>query len=228
MTPFFQIAVVDMNSLSALFLTDFISNPSSTLKSMICKVLVDGKVEHLKHAEIRDTDGQVKNLIFILTMDGAVYAIDSGSGNRISPCPMRLKKDSTAVSLYVIGKYYLTKNYESVRLLLNLKNSESCNIPESSTRASKVLFKNQKQQLKDKVLGTDSCQDKDPSSNYDCKTYDHPSESHPSQELLDELLVLVCCREVLRLYDARSVIRVSLSFLTSFQLDNVGLIQKLS
>lgn len=114
----FQIAVLDMNSLSALFLTDIISSPNSTLKSMICKVLVDGQVEHLKHSGIRDTDGQVKNLIFILTMNGAVYAIDSDSGNRIGPRPMRLKKDSTAVSLYVIGKYYLTKDCESIRLLL--------------------------------------------------------------------------------------------------------------
>lgn len=78
------------------------------------------------------------------------------------------------------------------------------------------------------MVGTDSCQDKDPSGNYDCKTYNHPSESHPSQELLEELLVLVCCRDVLRLYAARSVIQVSLSFLTSFQLHNVGLFQKLS
>lgn len=114
----FQIAVLDMNSLSALFLTDIISSPNSTLKSMICKVLVDGQVEHLKHSGIRDTDGQVKNLIFILTMNGAVYAIDSDSGNRIGPRPMRIKKDSTAVSLYVIGKYYLTKDCESIRLLL--------------------------------------------------------------------------------------------------------------
>lgn len=173
-----RIAVLDMNSLSALFLTDIISSPSSPLTSMICKEFIGGQVEHLKHSGIRGTDGQVKNLIFMLTKDGAVYVIDSGSGNRISPHPMRLKRDSTAVSLYVI---------------------------ERSTKASKVLFESQKQQLKDRALGTDSFPDKDTSGNYDCET--DPSESHPSQDLLDELLVLVCCRDILRLYAAKSVIQ---------------------
>lgn len=96
--------VLDMNSLSALFLTDTISSLSSSLISMTCEVLIDGLAEILKHSGTKDSDAEVKNLTFILTKDGAVYVIDSGTGNIISSLPMRLKKDSTALSLYVIGK----------------------------------------------------------------------------------------------------------------------------
>ena len=65
------------------------------------------------------------------------------------------------------------------------------------------------------MAGTDSSQDTDTSGNYKCDTDNHSSESNPSQEHLDEFLVLVCCRNALRLYAAKSVIQVSL-FLPDF------------
>lgn len=43
--------------------------------------------------------------VFVLTKDAKILIIDGGTGNRISSRPLLLKKKSTPIAMYVIGKW---------------------------------------------------------------------------------------------------------------------------
>ena len=102
--------MLDMNSLSVLLLMDCISGSSSPVISITWKAITDSDtlVKSPKHAESEIPSDPSKELMFILT-NSKVIVIDGRTGNRISSGPMHLKKESTAISMYVIGKcnFYL-------------------------------------------------------------------------------------------------------------------------
>ncbi|XP_028075977.1 uncharacterized protein LOC114278167 isoform X8 [Camellia sinensis] len=99
-----RVAVLDMRSLSVLCLTDSVSAPSSPVISVTWKTVANtnGHVRSPKNSGSNIADNPVEELIFVLTKDAKVYIINGGSGIMISSRPMHLKKDSTAISMYVI------------------------------------------------------------------------------------------------------------------------------
>ncbi|KAI8013684.1 Syntaxin-binding protein 5-like [Camellia lanceoleosa] len=99
-----RVAVLDMRSLSVLCLTDCVSAPSSPVISVTWKTVANtnGHVRSPKNSGSNIADNSVEELIFVLTKDAKVYVINGGSGIMISSRPMHLKKDSTAISMYVI------------------------------------------------------------------------------------------------------------------------------
>lgn len=103
----FQVAVLDINSLSVSFLTDCLSDPSSPVISMTWKALMqtDSHIKSPKLSESKIPDNAAEESIFVLTKDAKIYVIH-GRGSVISSRPMHLK-ESTVISMYVIGKYEL-------------------------------------------------------------------------------------------------------------------------
>lgn len=101
----FQVAVLDITSLSVLFLSDFASVGSSPLVTLTAKrfVLSDRTSESPKQSEL--PENRMEELMFILTEDAKIYVIDGGNGKTYGSGPVHLKKASTAISMYVIGKY---------------------------------------------------------------------------------------------------------------------------
>lgn len=92
----FQVAVLDMSSMSILFFTDCISGHNSQIIAMTWT---------LNHSEIEIPEKPVEEVIVMLFKDTALGVIDGGTGKLITP-PHHLKRKATAVSMYVIGKYH--------------------------------------------------------------------------------------------------------------------------
>lgn len=97
--------MLDMTSLSVLFLSDSVSVGSSSLVTLIAKRFVhsDGNSKSPKQSEL--PENHMEELMFILTEDAKIYVIDGGNGKSHGSGPLHLKKVSTAISMYVIGKY---------------------------------------------------------------------------------------------------------------------------
>jgi syntaxin-binding protein 5 len=100
-----RVAVLDISSLTLLFLTTGSANPSSPLISMVWKRYLNYD-SHIKSPKTSNTESKVPEdstteLMFLLTKDSKVHVIDGVNGNMIGR-PLHLKKDSTVISMYVI------------------------------------------------------------------------------------------------------------------------------
>ncbi|KAK4731093.1 hypothetical protein R3W88_024081 [Solanum pinnatisectum] len=113
-----KVAVLDMTSLSVLFLSDFAAVGSSPLVTLIAKRFVqsDSNSKSPKQSEL--PENRMEELMFILTEDAKIYVIDGGNGKTYGSGPLHLKKVSTAISMYVIENnipfsYVISKQPES-------------------------------------------------------------------------------------------------------------------
>lgn len=101
-----QVAMFDMGSLSLLFQTDCVPGSSSPVISVAMKVLkqISSIVNSPKHQQPKNPSNSAEGVLFILTRNAHVVVIDSVTGNRIGSQPFRPKNETTAISMYVIGK----------------------------------------------------------------------------------------------------------------------------
>ncbi|KAL3536530.1 hypothetical protein ACH5RR_004991 [Cinchona calisaya] len=174
-----RIVVLDMNSFSAMFLANSISCPISTM-SVICDIVIHGHAGNTNHSGSKGATDQTKNLMFILTKDGAIYTVDADSGNLISSRPMRLNRNRTAVSMHVI---------------------------ENSRRDSSASFERKKQlSSKDEMVSSEPTQDISTNGN-DTSGTEFQSSDNKSSQHLEDLLVLLCCKDTLCLYAAKSIVQ---------------------
>ncbi|XP_055812638.1 uncharacterized protein LOC129882392 isoform X1 [Solanum dulcamara] len=97
-----KVAVLDVTSLSVLFLSDSASVGISPLVTLIAKSFVhsDRTSKSPKQSEL--PENRMEELMFILTEDAKIYVIDGGNGKIYGSGPLHLKKVSTAISMYVI------------------------------------------------------------------------------------------------------------------------------
>lgn len=104
--PSLQVAVLDMNSFSFSFLTESLPNPSSRVISMTWKSFVydGGNVKSPRGTGPKNLDKNLENLMFVSTKDAKLYVFDANN-RMITSKPMQLKKDTTAISVHIIGKY---------------------------------------------------------------------------------------------------------------------------
>ena len=93
----FQVAMLDIGSLSILFLTDCLSSSSSAAVSLAIKTFPHSH-GNLNCSENRTSNEFAKEIIFILTRDGDVVAMDSTSGNMISSQSMH-QTELAAISI---------------------------------------------------------------------------------------------------------------------------------
>ena len=93
-----------MTSLSVLFLIDGVPSSSSPITSMIWKERAhfQSAANSLKHSET--SGNSLEEIIFVLSRDGKINVVEGDTGKMISSRPLHMK-ESTAISMYVIGKY---------------------------------------------------------------------------------------------------------------------------
>ncbi|XP_034693950.1 lethal(2) giant larvae protein homolog 1-like isoform X2 [Vitis riparia] len=174
-----HVAVLDMNSLSVLLSMDCISGSSSPVISIIWKAITNNHtlVKSPKHSESEISNDPPKELMFILTKDSKVVVIDGSTGNMINSGPMHLKKESTAISMYVIED----------------------NVPVSGSSNEKQLQSSNEAPTKNEpVQDTVPVGINSPGSS---------SETMYSGARLLDSHVLLCCENALRLYPTKSVIQ---------------------
>lgn len=96
----------DMGSLSVMFHTDCIPGLSSPVICVAMKILehISSIANSPKHHQSKDPSNTAESVLFILTRNAHIVVLDSVTGNRIGSRPFHPKNETTAISMYVIGK----------------------------------------------------------------------------------------------------------------------------
>ncbi|KAH1039946.1 hypothetical protein J1N35_041689 [Gossypium stocksii] len=176
---FGRVAMLDVSSPSILFLTDCVSSSSSPIISLSW---LDFKNvhSHVKSSEHSEKDVAIKpeeEIIFILTKDAKIISINGANGEMIHAHPWHLKKEETALSMYIIEDSFP----------LSILNCEKRSEESNKDTTAKI-----EAELDISSTGTEH-----PSS----------SEAASSLEHSLDTLVLLCCENSLRLYSMKSVIQ---------------------
>lgn len=116
----FQIAVCNVTSLSVLFLIDGVPSSSSPITSLVWKqeAYFQSEVNSLKPSET-DSGNSLEEILFVLSRDGKINIVDGDSGKIICSRPLQVK-ESSAISMYVIGKYKFHQEHNIFSVLLHL------------------------------------------------------------------------------------------------------------
>ncbi|KAF8396949.1 hypothetical protein HHK36_018585 [Tetracentron sinense] len=186
-----RVAVLDISSLSVLFITDCVSGSSSPVISIVVKAFagIHCLINSPKHSGSKSPDDPAEGIMFILTRNAHIVVTNSVTGNLIGSRVMHLKKESTAISMYVIGKTFCTS--------------------EGSISVSELSNENHPQQLfQDSDAKKEPVQTNTYSENNQQEVNLHTSTetTYPVERVL-ESLVLLCCEDALRLYSLKSVIQ---------------------
>ncbi|CAJ1971027.1 unnamed protein product [Sphenostylis stenocarpa] len=100
-----QVAMIDISSSSVLFLTKTESNTSSAVVSMNAKFSDSGSNNpHESVSDISDNPGM--GLVYVLTRDAHLVAIDAVTGNTVCSTTMSPRVKANAISIHMIGKYF--------------------------------------------------------------------------------------------------------------------------
>ncbi|GMJ03232.1 Tomosyn [Hibiscus trionum] len=111
---FGRVAVLDVSSPAILFAADCVSSSSSPIISLSWLEFKNAH-SHVKSTEKSETEVAVKpeeEIIFILTKDAKIFSIDGANGEMIHPHPWHLKKEETALSMYIIASSFPVLNRE--------------------------------------------------------------------------------------------------------------------
>ncbi|KAB2630515.1 hypothetical protein D8674_008034 [Pyrus ussuriensis x Pyrus communis] len=179
-----HVAVLDASSFSVLFFKKDASFSSSPVISMIWKELTNsqGLLKSPKVSGTKSTVSPVEEVIFILTKDANIHVIDGNSGNLIIPQPWHLKKESIAISMYVIdGRLSASKVSDDNPPTEAAKDSSTKNEP---------------------VPGSLSVVINSPDTDHD----DYSENTYSEERLLNSF-ILLCCVDSLHLYSTKSVIQ---------------------
>lgn len=102
---YFQLAVFNMTSLSVAYFLNDVSCSNSPIISIIWKEVANNSLaKSPKQPQAHAVENSTKEIMFVLTRDAKIIVLDGHSGNMITARTWNLKKESTAVSLFVIGK----------------------------------------------------------------------------------------------------------------------------
>ncbi|XP_007026669.2 PREDICTED: uncharacterized protein LOC18597526 isoform X1 [Theobroma cacao] len=176
---FSHVAVLDVSSSSVLFVTDCVSSSSSPIISVSWLEFKNAHslVKSSKHSETEAAVKSEEEIIFILTKDGKIVSVDGGNGAMIRPHPWHLKKEETALSMYIIESSFSVSELNCEKQL---------------EESSKDTTDKGEPRLNASSTGTEHLP---------------PSETASSQEHSLDALLLLCCENSLRLYSMKSVIQ---------------------
>ncbi|XP_057979666.1 uncharacterized protein LOC131165686 isoform X2 [Malania oleifera] len=177
-----RVAMLDICSLSVMFVTDCVSSSISPIISMAVHILEDthSQTNSPNSPESISLNNPGKWAIFILTNDAHFSLMDASTGNMISSS-MHLKNDSVAISMHilegvsseVIGEKHSLNSSHKSELIIEPVQTNS--VPESN------------------LVGIE----RDTSTSI---------ETISGQRLMD-LTVLLCCEDALCLYSLKSLIQ---------------------
>ncbi|KAL9242597.1 hypothetical protein vseg_016583 [Gypsophila vaccaria] len=99
-----HVAVLDMRSLSVLFLTNSVASSTSPVISAILKTFTDthDSSRGSKHESSGNTEQSMEEYVFTVTQDSKVNVIDCKTGGTIATRPLHLKKEQRAISIFVL------------------------------------------------------------------------------------------------------------------------------
>lgn len=100
--------MVDLSSSKLLYLKDCISRSSSSVISLTVKSFPDTLDNSLGLSKDKKSAEPADEIAFVLTRDAQITVIDSTRGDIITALPTQPKTQSTALSLYIVGKCFLT------------------------------------------------------------------------------------------------------------------------
>ncbi|KAK9668476.1 hypothetical protein RND81_13G063300 [Saponaria officinalis] len=99
-----HVAVLDMRSLSVLFLTNSVASSTSPVISAILKTFTDShdSSKGSKHTRPENTEQSMEEYMFTVTQDSKVNVLDCRTCSNIATRPLHLKKEQRAISIYVL------------------------------------------------------------------------------------------------------------------------------
>lgn len=102
-----QVALLHTSTLSVLFITDYVSDTSSPVVSLAMKTFSDtnGLLNGPEDSESKTLEDLGNRPLFVMTRNARITAINSQTGKIVTSQSMYPEKDSTAISMYIIGKY---------------------------------------------------------------------------------------------------------------------------
>lgn len=99
--------MLDIKDSSVLFLTNAESNASSPVISLTVKFSDICFLPNSPQKSVPDiSDSPGRELVFKMTRDAHVIAIDATSGNMVYNVSMNTKKESKLISMHILGKYF--------------------------------------------------------------------------------------------------------------------------
>ncbi|KAL8517245.1 hypothetical protein ACS0TY_015467 [Phlomoides rotata] len=150
---------------------------NSPLISVFSKALAYETTKNTNESAPKAPDNFRGESIFVLTKDASIYVIDGYNGSMISSRPVQLKNKSTAISMHVIEKQAAV--YRSIDEQQSEKDDTLRNEPSPNG-----------------AQGSEKCETDGPSL-----------DKNSSAQSLKELFVLLCCKDSLCIYPAKSVVQ---------------------
>ncbi|CAK9172123.1 unnamed protein product [Ilex paraguariensis] len=176
-----QVAVLDISTLSVLFLTDSVSASSSAVISVALKTYPKTSSDNLNHHEKEMLNESSREVAFILTRDAHIIVMDGITGNMISSQPMHPRKESTAVSMYILES----------------------NVSNTKAFEKQSPISSQDVEAKSELVQTNSQYQSDSTE----VEYDTSSEAKCLGQRYTDSLILLCCEDALCLYSSNFVIQ---------------------
>ncbi|CAK9173543.1 unnamed protein product [Ilex paraguariensis] len=177
-----QVAVLDISTLSVLFLTDSVSASSSAVISVALKTYPNTSSDNLNHHEKEMlNESSSREVAFILTRDAHIIVMDGITGNMISSQPMHPRKESTAVSMYILES----------------------NVSNTKAFEKQSPISSQDVEAKSELVQTNSQYQSDSTE----VEYDTSSEAKYLGQRYTDSLILLCCEDALCLYSSNFVIQ---------------------
>lgn len=98
--------MLDISTPSVLFRTNTESNTPSAIVSLTAKFSdpCSLNIPQQSLSDISDSTG--KELLFTMTRDANLVAVDTAKGNMVCSRTMRPNLKSNAISMHIIGKYF--------------------------------------------------------------------------------------------------------------------------
>ncbi|PPE02248.1 hypothetical protein GOBAR_DD00707 [Gossypium barbadense] len=180
-----RVAMLDVGTSSVLFITDSLSRSNCSVSSLAMISFTDTNtlINNSKDSTSTNLNDGEKGLVFIMTRDAYLAVLDGRTGHMVSSQSIPQKKESSAISMYILGKSFLLWiRKEGGNIVSSTVISESKNEPAHSSTDPEIAPVEPKSETAAQVayLGQRS----------------------------KSLLILLCFEDALHLHSLKSVIKV--------------------
>ncbi|KAG8501402.1 hypothetical protein CXB51_003547 [Gossypium anomalum] len=104
-----RVAMLDVGTSSVLFITDSLSRSNCSVRSLAMIFFTDTNtlINNSKDSTSTSLNDGEKGLAFIMTRDAYLAVLDGRTGHMVSSQSIPQKKESSAISMYILGKSFL-------------------------------------------------------------------------------------------------------------------------
>ncbi|KAH7854128.1 hypothetical protein Vadar_010404 [Vaccinium darrowii] len=174
-------AMIDVRSLSVLFLTDCLYNSNSPAISLATRTFPStrGSVDHSGNKTSNESS---KEVIFILTRNANVVVMDGTTGNKISSLSIHpTESELSAISIYILEINVLSEGSSENPSMI------SCHDPEAKSEPAQTNAHNHQHSV-------------------EAESDAFAEATFLGQNSVDSI-VLICCEDALHLYSLKSLIK---------------------